>query len=262
MADGHFRFVQFDFPGRLGLPEGRWVEREPGSADANHVLIVSPLGATPAKRRKRIDCEPDSTEASWTRITVIDVTGEDGEDPEGRRGAAIKIIGKAMAAQRVASNDPFAEDSPPRPVAARVGTGSGEQVADGRWEDAAEIPPGPKQKKRRRPAPTDGRFAALLGGRSVVPACALLALRGRADLDAGREREAVLQIEAAVTAAREDLGGTVKAERMEAIAAHGAALAGAAAEARAGRPGPDSLAAATAALERLEAALRSLGASG
>ena len=44
----------------------------------------------------------------------------------------------------------------------------------------------------------------------------------------GREREAVLQIEAAVAAAREELGGTVKAERMEALAAHGAALAAAA----------------------------------
>jgi hypothetical protein len=262
VADGHFRFVQFDFPGSLGLPEGRWVERPAGSSEASHVLIVSPLGATPAKRRKRVDCEPEATEASWTRVTVIDVTGNDGEDPEDRRKAAIEIVGKAMVAQRVASNDPLAEESPPKPIAARIGTGSGEQVADGRWEDAAEIPPGPRQKKRRRPAPTDGRFTSLLGGRSVVPACSLLALRGRADLDAGREREAVLQVEAAVAAAREELGGTVKAERMEALAAHGAALAAAAAEARAGRPGPDSLAAATAALERLEAALRSLGASG
>jgi hypothetical protein len=36
--------------------------------------------------------------------------------------------------------------------------------------------------------------AAVLGGREQVPVCEILLLRARADLDAGREREAALQL--------------------------------------------------------------------
>ena len=42
------------------------------------------------------------------------------------------------------------------------------------------------------------RFAALLGGREQVLACEELVLRARADLDAGREREAALQARVAL----------------------------------------------------------------
>jgi hypothetical protein len=49
------------------------------------------------------------------------------------------------------------------------------------------------------------RLAALLAGRDVALACEALALRARADLDAGRTREAALQLRVALAAALDEL---------------------------------------------------------
>ena len=74
----------------------------------------------------------------------------------------------------------------------RVGFGSGEQVADGRFDQGWELPRAAAGVKRSMEAP-DERFAALLGGREATLACEELVLRARADVDAGRTREAALQ---------------------------------------------------------------------
>lgn len=258
MPEETFRFVQFDFPGGLGLPAGRWVVRPEHGEDASHVLIVSRRSTAERKRRRRIKEAPDAITPGITRVTVIDAAGADGTDPEQRRGRALAVIARAMTVQAVAAADHLAQLSPPPPTAVRIGTGSGEQVADGRWSDAFELPAGDLRPKRRRPAPSEGRFAELLGARAAQPACALLALRARSDLEAGREREAVLGIESAIACARSELAGQITPERLEAIVAHAAAAAAAGEEARATDPGGESVAAARAALERVEAALRSL----
>ena len=49
------------------------------------------------------------------------------------------------------------------------------------------------------------RLAAVLAGRDVVLACEVLVLRARADLDAGRLREAALQLRVALEAALAEL---------------------------------------------------------
>ena len=63
-------------------------------------------------------------------------------------------------------------------LATRIGYGSGEQVAEGDWEAARELPaPKPSRSMLLHP---QQRLAALLSGRDVALACEVLALRARA----------------------------------------------------------------------------------
>ena len=73
-----------------------------------------------------------------------------------------------------------------------AGWGEGEQVADGRWLHARELPAraraGAARARRDRSAALrpQERLAALLGGRSTALLCEELTLRARLDLDQGR----------------------------------------------------------------------------
>ena len=81
-------------------------------------------------------------------------------------------------------------------------------------------------------------MAAVLGGREQVDVCETLLLRARADLDAGREREAALQLRVGLEALLVELKGAVadpgherghgelNSRRREAGEAANAALAG------------------------------------
>ena len=189
---------------------------------------------------------------------MIDTGANDGDDADGRRAKALAVVTRAMTTQAVASANSNLQIAPPPPLAVRIGSGSGAQVADGRWEDAFELPPTPPASRRRAPVPSEGRFAELLGGRASLPSCALLALRARSDFDSGRVREAVLMTDVAIACAVAELDGVLAEARLAALAGQTAAAAAAAAEARNGAPGPKSQADSVAALERLEAALRSL----
>ena len=87
----------------------------------------------------------------------------------------------------------------------RVGYGEGDQVADGRWVKALELPVADARTRRDAALRPQERLGALLGGRDAVLACEELALRARQDVDAGRRREAALQLDAALTAALAEL---------------------------------------------------------
>ena len=80
----------------------------------------------------------------------------------------------------------------------RIGYGSGEEVAAGRFTEARRVDAGARRRSRRRQREEElrpqERLAAVLGGRERVDACETLLLRARADLDAGRRREAALQL--------------------------------------------------------------------
>src|SRR5205085_6116176 len=86
---------------------------------------------------------------------------------------------------------------------------SGDQVAEGRWDAAVEVPVQRRRRERRAAAlrPQE-RIAALLGGRDAPLACELLVLRARSDLDAGRTREAALQLRVALEAGLAELAQT------------------------------------------------------
>jgi len=104
------------------------------------------------------------------------------------------------------------------------------------------------------------RLAALLSGRDVALACEELTLRARGDLTAGRQREAAMQLHLALEAAVAELeswrGRADMAERIDELAGLRSGVAGAANTAIQGGLEPRDVEAVSAALERLEAALR------
>ena len=221
-----FGFAQFDFAGALTLADGRYLARDPEDEGAESVLVIRTLGAArpPARRRRRAraaDPGADGKPLPLTRATAIRAFAPFADSAEAERwleqatadeeGAdtivvtGIALLNRALHAQAVAAADPHTHElTPERAVAVRIGFGSGEQTADGEYTDAREIDvqAGGASRRRRRQedlSPQE-RVAAVLGGRERVDACETLLLRARADLDAGREREAALQLRVGVEA--------------------------------------------------------------
>jgi hypothetical protein len=145
-------------------------------------------------------------------------------------------------------------------IAARVGSGAGEQVADGLWTDAVELTLGTPRQRRIRALHPQAHLAAVLGGREQALACQELAIRARLDLDAGRDREAALQLLVALDATLAELAVDQTApalqERLVDLRECRDAVARAAQAALAGPLGDADLAEVTSTLGRVEAALR------
>jgi hypothetical protein len=154
----------------------------------------------------------------------------------------IALLNRALHAQAAAAAEPRGtETSPERAVTVRIGYGSGEEVAAGSFTAAHEVNATPAASRRRRHEEQlrpQERLAAVLGGRERIDACETLLLRARADLDAGRRREAALQLRVALEAMLVELAGaladpgheadmvTLEARRAEAGEAANLALRG------------------------------------
>jgi hypothetical protein len=273
-----FPFVQLEFPGRLGPEPGRYVVRRYAGDDARHVVVI---GGLEAPRRRRLAtrrprrAEPGSAlpPVEVTRATVIANDPLEGDEParawlddaSGARATetvadALALINRAIHAHRLAAADPYvAEVSAGQALATRVGYGSGEQVAEGRWEAARELPVERGRRSSLVLSPQE-RLAALLGGRDAPLACEELALRARLDLDQSRGREAAMQVAVALDAALAELEGwraaAGMARRLDELRDRREGVQAAAAAALEGGLQPEDEAIVTAALERLEAALR------
>jgi hypothetical protein len=170
--------------------------------------------------------------------------------------SAASELNALLRAHRAAAADPHVRDVVPAgATAVRVGYGLGEEVADGRFSAARELPPpSPRSRTRRRAealAP-DERLAALLGRREEAMACEELVLRARADLDASRPREAALQARIALEAALAELGAGEAGE----LAESRDAVARAANAALAGEPDAALQGGVAAAVDAIEATLR------
>jgi hypothetical protein len=140
--------------------------------------------------------------ASW----LAALRGDD-EAVQAELDAAFRVVNRARAAQRAAAGDPYAGDvSTDHALACRVGYGSGDAVAEGRFADALELPRAGARRPRRSMQAPDERFAALLGGREEPLLAEELVLRARADLNAGRAREAALEARIALEALVAELG--------------------------------------------------------
>jgi hypothetical protein len=271
-----FGFVQWEFPGRLGPDPGRYVVRRYAGDDVRHVVVIGGFDAPRRRRRaprpRRADPGPESVEI--TRATVIDATplGElaaaddwldraTGDEADRVTGAALGLLNRAVAGQRIASADPWLPDADPaHAIVCRVGYGTGEQVADGDWESARELGLPPPPASRSLVLSPQERLAALLSGRDAALACEELTLRARGDLAHGRPREAALQLAIALDAGLSELEvwreqGDM-ADRLEELDGWREAVAAAARAALAGGLDPAQMADVGAALERLEAALR------
>jgi hypothetical protein len=147
---------------------------------------------------------------------------------EAELDSALRVLNRSRAARRAAAGDPYAGDvSASHALACRLGYGSGEAVAEGRFADAIELPLAGTARRRRSMQAPDERFAALLGGREEPLLAEELVLRARADLNAGREREAALEARIALEALAAELGERAPLDQRERIrAAANAALEG------------------------------------
>jgi hypothetical protein len=224
------------------VADGRYLARDAGRDGAQSVLIVETLGApSPPSRRRRsaAAAEPgagppplplaratavrafepfDSAEqaARWLNEAVEVEGAVDALVAEG-----VALLNRALHAQAAAAADPrLQEIAAKRSVAVRIGYGSGEELAAGRFTAARDIDlraAGASRRQRReeeqlRP---QERVAAVLGGREQVDACETLLLRARADLDAGRLREAALQLRVGLEALLVELAGALVDPRHE-----------------------------------------------
>jgi len=257
------------------------------AGEPEHVVVLATLGAPQrrllphsGRRRPRdVRTDPGPAAVTTSRATVVAAqpfAGEaeaeawlDAADAPAEVAAGAAVLERVVALHRLAAADPWV----PLPaaalaVAARVGIGEGEEVAEGRWRRAVELPPEARRGARRRDAALrpQERLAALLGGRDVALACELLALRAREDLDAGRSREAAFQLAAALDAATAELvpwrDRSDLAARLDELAGVGGEVAAVAAAAREGGLNDAQAAVLVRALGRLEAALRARTALG
>jgi hypothetical protein len=245
--------------------DGRYLAREGGEEDgAQSVLVVETLRVTPSPSRRRrrareAGWENEPSPAPLSRVTAIRAFEPLGSDEEAALwldGAVaseeavdaiveegIGLLNRALHAHAAASGDPHVHElSPGRATTVRIGYGSGEEVAVGRFAAAREIDfrggAGSTRMRRDAELRPQERVAAVLGGREHVDACETLLLRARADLDAGRTREAALQLRVGLEALLIELRGaltdpdheedmaTLEARRTEAGEAANMALKG------------------------------------
>jgi hypothetical protein len=285
-ADRRFRFAQFEFPWVLGPDDGRYLIRDPASREPRHILVLNTLGARERRllgrdrRTRDAPPEPDPEPVTTTRATVIDaqplserdaeawLSGMDREARGQVLGGALQVLNETLRTQRVVTGDPSVRDvTREQAIVVRIGHATGEQAADGRWSEAIEVPMDRGRRQRRVAAlrPQE-RLAAVLGGQDAVLACEELTLRARADLNAGRDREAALQLRVALEAGIAELEplrhpGDMP-ERVSELREQRPAVGAAANEALLGQLPDGTRAAMEHALGRLEAALRARSAAG
>jgi hypothetical protein len=113
--------------------------------------------------------------------------------------AATRIVNRALNAVRAAAKDPLVQEiGATRALAIRLGHGSGDELAEGRWSEAIELSP-PKRSRLDGVEP-QSRLAAVLAGRDEVHPAETLMLRARLDAQQGRTEEAIYGIRAAIQA--------------------------------------------------------------
>jgi hypothetical protein len=216
--------VQLEFGFLLGPPDGRYLVRSDPDGDIEAIFVLRTLGAPQRRllrgRKGRAVQSADAAPVPTARATVVhprpfDSQAEadawlgglrgDEERREAELSGSVRILNRALHAHRVARADPSIPDlSEGRALVVRMGFGSGEAVADGRFDSAWEVPLGGRRTRRSMETPEEW-FAAVLGGREEVLPCEALVLRARADLDAGRPREAALQARVALESLIADL---------------------------------------------------------
>lgn len=232
------------------------------------VLVLSTLGAPERRRlggrrpRPVESAEPEPVPTS--RATVVraapfpsPAAAEDwlaGAELEAEVNSGIAVLNRALRAHRVAAADPYVgEVSLERALVVRVGYGSGEAVADGRFGEAVELPRFTGKRVKRSMEAPEERFAALLGGRAEAHPAEELVLRARADLNAGHAPEAALQARIAIEAVLAALKDSTEAER---VGAHREAVAAAANAALLGPLPGEHAAALEEAVAAMETALK------
>jgi hypothetical protein len=213
-------FVQLELAGRIGLPEGRYLVRD---GEAERVLIVQELDAPRPQRRGRRRPRPvapgEPEQVPVTRVTVTGLAFDDASSgsawlkqtiSDRERGTqelrdATRIVNRALNAVRAEARNPLVQEiGVTKALAIRLGHGTGDELAEGRWTEASELP----QQRRGRLDDVDpqSRVAAVLAGRDEVHPAETLMQRARLDAQQGRDAEARYGLQAARAALREEPG--------------------------------------------------------
>jgi hypothetical protein len=224
----------------LGAAQRRFMRRGKPKA----VEGASDPAAVPVARATLIRAEPLASAEEGTRW--LDGLRRDPAALDAEVDDAARELNSILRAHRAAAADPYVREVS-RGVAnsVRVGFGSGDQVADGHFSEAYELPLDSESRRGRAAesmAPLE-RLAAVLSGTEEVGASEELVLRARLDLDAGRPREAALQARIALEALLAECSGSP--EDTGALSAHRKAVGNAANAALQGEV-PDELAASVA----------------
>lgn len=214
-------FVQLEFAGALGLPDGRYLSRE---EEGDRVLIVQLFGAPKppgrlAPRTRPVEPEDEDT-VPVTRLTVAFPERFTGERDAKRwlegvagdaqeRAAAVRsatlLVNRALSALRAGAQDPLVQEvGATRALAIRIGFGDGDAIAVGRWSEAREI--APPRRGRLDDVDPQERVAAVLSGRERVHPAETLLERARLDAQQGRLQEAGFGLDAARMALKAEPG--------------------------------------------------------
>ena len=212
-----------------------------GGADVLTVGIIgAPAGQRIAllRRARPVRGEGDTGEVPLSILTFIEgsapiasqreadrLLGEirvsaDAQESWIRRG--LETVNLAIRAHRICAPEPYAIDVTRRdPRAIRIGHGTTEQVQEGRWSEAIDIPrpPGGKVNRIQRLRPAEA-VAAVLSGRHRLFEAEDLLVRTLLDLDHGRSRAAAHQAGAAMRLLRAELSG---ADDLDGLDLHGLA---------------------------------------
>jgi hypothetical protein len=202
------------------LPEGRYLVRED---DSERVLIVQELEAPRPQRRGRRRAKPVAPEEpEQVPVTRVTVTGVSFDDPSSgsawlketisdrERGTrelreATRIVNRALGALRAEARDPLVQEiGATKALAIRIGHGTGDELAEGRWTEASQLPP--QRRGRLDDVEPQSRVAAVLAGRDEVHPAETLMQRARLDAQQGRDAEARYGLQAARAALREEPG--------------------------------------------------------
>jgi hypothetical protein len=246
------------------------------------VLVVRTTNP-PAPPRRRLgrakpkDADPEATPPAVPMTTLTVITPEplgddeaaaawleerrrDHEAIEAAIAAALELVNGAIHAHRAAVADPTIPDvGADAALAVRIGFGEGDALADGRYSQAIDVPSSERRQRRTHALQPTERVAGVLAGREQVAACELLLLRARADVDAGRSREAALQLRTAVAALlaeRTSFAADGQEADIEALTASQEAVNAAGEAALVGEPGPEQVVTVTEALRTAERILR------
>lgn len=227
--------MQFEFAGALPLADGRYLARGPAPEEQESVLVLLGIGApqAPARRRRRgreVEAGAEPRPLRLTRVTAIrafapfedpaaaarwlDEAFEAEDTVEVLVAEGLALLNRALHAQAVSAANPNSQVELDAGDAERVliGFGTGEEVADSRFTEAREVDTRPRTSRRRRREEElrpQERVAAVLRGREQLDACETLLLRARADLEAGRTREAALQLRVGLEALLVELKGAL-----------------------------------------------------
>ena len=254
-----------------------------------HVVVLVSVGAPRrarfrGRRGRTVGEEAGPEPVSTMRVNVIGTdplaSADDGEafvraaragEADDEVEAALGVVNGLVHLHRIASADPaIHEVSRAQAIAIRVGYGSGDELAEGSWRLAHELPAPRGARARRRSAaalrPRE-RLAAFLGRRDEPLICEELALRARLDLDHDRTRAAALGLRIALEVAIAELGAEQRPsadarERLEELEGLAPGIDELAVLAAEDDLDDDALETVAHALGRLEAALRARAARG